>query len=370
MLDPGRYGRRGGLDRRSERRRTASRWPPRDGRSEREGRGVVGRRCGRHHGWLGGWLRPRTRGCGGSGRRQGRRERARQGDAGGAADRGRRDGRRGWRGQHGRRCWWTWRRRSARPPAAVAPRKPCPRPSMTAKRSFRRGLRGLRTSTKEPRPSTTRRSPLASPVTARLPTPARFSRSRRRARGCSSEPRAKARRVARAGCRTWVDPANARSSGRATVCLWTGDSNVSTTTGVCLSPAHGKKGNPCAASCAKNESCTFDLFTSPGYPTATCFEEDGLYCASGDNSMTCASIVPTGGDCAADSQACASTDYCDYSGSTPKCRTAATLGQSCSSSGARNCAQGMSLTCGASNSCEDLGFAYETTCGGTPPFPL
>lgn len=158
--------------------------------------------------------------------------------------------------------------------------------------------------------------------------------------------------------------------GRATVCLWTGNSNLATTTGVCLNPAHGKKGDPCASGCAKNESCIFDLFTSPGYPTVTCFEEDGLYCASGADSMTCAPIVPTGEDCGDDSQSCASTDYCDYTGSTPKCRTAATLGQSCSSSAGPNCAGGMSLTCGTSNTCEDLGFAYETTCGGTPPFPL
>lgn len=157
--------------------------------------------------------------------------------------------------------------------------------------------------------------------------------------------------------------------GRATVCLWTGDSNVSTTTGVCLNPAHGKKGDPCASSCARNDSCIFDLFTSPGYPTLTCFEEDGLYCASGGDSMACAPLVPTGGDCGDDSQSCASTDYCDYSGGTPKCRTAATLGQSCSFSNGPDCARGMSLSCGTSNKCEDLGFAYETTCSGTPPFP-
>jgi hypothetical protein len=29
----------------------------------------------------------------------------------------------------------------------------------------------------------------------------------------------------------------------------------------------------------------------------------------------------------------------------------------------------MSLVCGTSKKCEDLGFAYDMTCGGTPPFP-
>jgi|GEM_PF-2576789 len=161
-----------------------------------------------------------------------------------------------------------------------------------------------------------------------------------------------------------------KAGGRVTQCLWTGDSNLSTTTGVCQSPpARGNLGDPCATTCRKNESCVFDLFTSPGYPTATCLEEDGLYCSSATSEPVCASIVPTGGSCAAESTACASTDYCDQTGATPKCRKAATLGQACSSSGPE-CASGMSLFCGTSSKCEDLGFAYETTCGGTPPFPL
>jgi hypothetical protein len=30
----------------------------------------------------------------------------------------------------------------------------------------------------------------------------------------------------------------------------------------------------------------------------------------------------------------------------------------------------MSLSCGTSNKCEDLGFAFDSTCAGTPPFPI
>ncbi|MEP6654472.1 MAG: hypothetical protein ABJA82_14010 [Myxococcales bacterium] len=158
-------------------------------------------------------------------------------------------------------------------------------------------------------------------------------------------------------------------TGRVTQCLWTGDSNVATTAGVCQSAVHGKKGDPCATSCGKNERCTWDLLTSPGYPTAVCLEEDGLYCSSAVTPSVCATIVPTGGNCEAESLACASTDYCDHTTTPAKCRKAATLGQACPSSGPY-CANGMSLFCGTTNKCEDLGFAYEMTCGGTPPFPL
>jgi len=156
-------------------------------------------------------------------------------------------------------------------------------------------------------------------------------------------------------------------TGRVTECLWTGDANLSTTTGVCHTAARGVAGDPCALSCAKNDSCTFDLLTSVGYPTAACLEEDGLYCASGAQPV-CAPIVATGGSCADDPFSCASTDYCDSSSSPARCRTAATLGQSCSSG--VQCASDMSLACGTSNKCEDLGFAFDLTCGGTPPFPL
>jgi len=154
-------------------------------------------------------------------------------------------------------------------------------------------------------------------------------------------------------------------TGRVTECVWTGDVNVSTTTGTCHTAARAKAGEPCAVSCGKNDSCTFDLVTSTDSPTAACLEEDGLYCAS---SSVCAPIVATGGSCEDDLSSCASTDYCDTSSSPAKCRTAAKLGESCGSG--TQCANDMSLECGTSNKCEDLGFAFELTCGGNPPFPL
>ena len=157
-----------------------------------------------------------------------------------------------------------------------------------------------------------------------------------------------------------------KATGRATECVWTGDANVSTTTGTCHTPAHAKKDDLCAATCAKNESCVFDLFTSPGYPTAVCFEDDGLYCDSSADPAVCATTPATGSSCADHPFSCGSADYCDETGTTPRCRTAATLGQACSSSGP-DC--GRSLICGTSHKCEDLGLAYDSTCSGTPPFP-
>jgi len=157
-------------------------------------------------------------------------------------------------------------------------------------------------------------------------------------------------------------------TGRVSECVWTGDANLSTTTGICHTAARGKAGDPCAVSCQKNDDCAFDLLTSVGAPTAACLEEDGLYCASSGSQSVCAPIVATGGSCESDPSSCASTDYCDSSTTPAKCRTAATLGQSCGSG--MQCANGMSLECGTSNKCVDLGFAYDLTCGGTPPFPL
>lgn len=156
-------------------------------------------------------------------------------------------------------------------------------------------------------------------------------------------------------------------TGRVTECVWTGDVNVSTTTGTCHTAERGKAGDPCAVSCAKNEDCVFDVATSTTAPTAACLEEDGLYCKSDGTNSACTPIVATGGNCDYNSFACASTDYCDSLSSPSQCRTAATLGQACQTI---QCAGNMSLECDVNGKCVDLGFAFDSTCGGTPPFPL
>lgn len=158
-----------------------------------------------------------------------------------------------------------------------------------------------------------------------------------------------------------------KAGGRGEMCLWTGDANASTTTGTCRALVHGKAGDPCATSCPNNDDCVFDLLTSPGYPTAACFESDGLYCVAAGASSVCKPIVAPGGSCEDDQMACASDTYCDTSVMPAVCKVSGTLGQACSTGGVR-C--GRSLECGTDNRCDDLGFAYETTCSGTPPFPL
>jgi hypothetical protein len=156
-----------------------------------------------------------------------------------------------------------------------------------------------------------------------------------------------------------------KASGGAELCVWTGDVNVSTASGICKTPARGKSGDPCATSCAINQDCTTDLIAAPGTPTTVCFEADGLYCTSSSTSV-CAPIVAVGGSCAADSSSCTSTSYCDSSGTTPTCRAAGTLRQACGTAGTM-CLS--SLICGTDNKCDDPGFAFSSTCSGIPPYP-
>jgi hypothetical protein len=159
-----------------------------------------------------------------------------------------------------------------------------------------------------------------------------------------------------------------KKTGDAVECVWTGDVNVATATGTCHTPPHGKNGDLCASTCEHGDDCVFDLLTTPEWPTGVCFEDDGLYCKSSGTSgtSTCAPIVPTGGSCADDMSACGSRSYCDSTSGTAKCTLSLTLGQTCSSYGTR-CLS--SLMCGTDTKCDDLGFAYDTTCSGTPPFP-
>jgi hypothetical protein len=156
--------------------------------------------------------------------------------------------------------------------------------------------------------------------------------------------------------------------GDAVECVWTGDVNVATATGTCHTPPHGKNGELCASTCEHGDDCVFDLLTTPEWSTGVCFEDDSLYCkSSGTPGISmCAPIVPTGGSCADDLFACGSRSYCDSTSGTAKCTVSLTLGQTCSTYGTR-CLS--SLMCGTNNKCDDLGFAYDTTCSGTPPFP-
>lgn len=159
-----------------------------------------------------------------------------------------------------------------------------------------------------------------------------------------------------------------KAGGGAEECVWTGDSNDPTVTGVCHTPPHGKNGDPCDATCESGDDCTTEVLTNQANPpTAVCFENEGLYCKfDGNGGSICAPIVPPGGSCADDSMACGSAGYCDSTSGTPKCKVAGTIGQSCATLGTR-CLS--SLVCAPSGKCADQGFAFDTRCSGTPPFP-
>ncbi len=158
------------------------------------------------------------------------------------------------------------------------------------------------------------------------------------------------------------------SGGGAEECVWTGSSNDPLVTGLCHKPAAGKNGDPCATTCTSPEDfCTFDLMTSPGGPTAICFETDNLYCNTATTPSTCAPLFAVGESCATDSAACASHATCD--GTTQKCVARATLGQSCSLAAGLPCLN--TLVCDlATSKCIEPVFAYSRTCSGIPDYPF
>jgi hypothetical protein len=156
-----------------------------------------------------------------------------------------------------------------------------------------------------------------------------------------------------------------KTNGGAEECVWTGDSNDPTVTGVCHATPHGKNGDPCANRCVSPQDCTFDLLTTAGAPTAVCFESDGLYCNFDNAQPTCAPIVAVGASCAADQNSCATDSICDPT--TSKCRAASTTGQPCSYTSGMPCVN--SLVCGTDSKCAAPPFAYDGTCSGNPPYP-
>ena len=156
-----------------------------------------------------------------------------------------------------------------------------------------------------------------------------------------------------------------KSAGGAEECVWTGNVNDPTVTGVCHTPAHGKSGDPCATSCVTSKDCTFDVLTSPGDPTAVCFEEDGLFCTSSTTPSTCAPMVGVGGSCTVDPMSCVDKTVCDNT--TLKCKARATLGQSCSLAGSFPCLNG--LVCTSAGKCAEPEFAYNQSCSGFPDYP-
>jgi hypothetical protein len=146
-----------------------------------------------------------------------------------------------------------------------------------------------------------------------------------------------------------------RSSGTMT-CLVTDGSNPDAL-GACLEVPHGALDEPCVATCATGEECSSTTY-GVGATYADCFEEDGLYCASGSTTSVCQAIIPLGGTCGADTQ-CGSEAHCDIT-----CQALSQLGEDCGF-GCRH-----ELQCSAAGKCVDPTWADpEFGCKGWAPAP-
>jgi hypothetical protein len=145
-------------------------------------------------------------------------------------------------------------------------------------------------------------------------------------------------------------------------CFWTESTVDPAAVGVCIKTPTGKRGDPCSYSCASNSDCSVTLYGNPTSIATACFEKDGLYCATSGASPVCATIVAVGDSCTSDSNACGSANYCDWTSSA--CKAARELGQLC---GVDSCVSG--LMCGTDNNCDEMPFASDYLCQGSPPAP-
>ena len=107
--------------------------------------------------------------------------------------------------------------------------------------------------------------------------------------------------------------------------------SVTTGTTVCAVASHGKAGDGCAMTCTAsadgNISTCSAMAISSGGPTpsgtATCYTNDGLYCAS---NFTCSQIAAVGGACT-DYQGCVTGAYCNLT--TSMCAAQVAAGAPC-----------------------------------------
>jgi hypothetical protein len=112
--------------------------------------------------------------------------------------------------------------------------------------------------------------------------------------------------------------------------------------------------------CSKTDSCTVDVFGGPSL-TPTCFETDGLYCATILDPPVCKPIRQLDQACTSDRNACGTGSYCDWTTNT--CQLAKKLGESC-----KNATCPDNLMCDGTK-CVELPFASDYLCKGTPPAP-
>lgn len=155
-----------------------------------------------------------------------------------------------------------------------------------------------------------------------------------------------------------------KQTGGPEVCVWTApDTSDPSVAGVCKKMVHGKLGDTCGSTCELGQDCSSELLTSPGDTDVTwCFEEDGLYCSYQNTPSSCASLTAVGANCAADSEACGSANYCD---SNSVCRARAPLGQACMTT---PCAR--PYACSVSDKCEEYNPPFadpDFSCQGYAP---
>jgi hypothetical protein len=148
-------------------------------------------------------------------------------------------------------------------------------------------------------------------------------------------------------------------AGGSAACFWENSSTDPAVTGVCINITHGKDGDECSTSCAKNETCISDIFGGTASNPATCFEEDGLYCAWSKKPVVCRPIRQIDQACTSDQNACGSGNYCDWTTNT--CQVIKKLGESCEDASCTN-----DLMCGTNLKCIEQPFASEFVCQGTP----
>jgi hypothetical protein len=124
--------------------------------------------------------------------------------------------------------------------------------------------------------------------------------------------------------------------------------------GVCTPPPRGTLGDACASSCEDGQECsTTSSSPDDAYPTAFCFEADGLYCVQGES---CAAIVPDGDECTYN-EACGSDGFCVSS-----CESLAGPAEMCQFN--YGCQAGLACVEGK---CAPEPFANSYTCVGHPP---
>jgi hypothetical protein len=124
--------------------------------------------------------------------------------------------------------------------------------------------------------------------------------------------------------------------------------------GICTPAPAGALGEPCAQSCALDGDCSSNFSGFDAVPIiAQCREQDGLYCAFGDDEARCAALRSSGAACESPSE-CGSAKFCDTT-----CKSLAQSGQACQF--AFGCAKDLQCSSGA---CRDVPFATPALCSG------